>query len=161
MGFPLGELDAFLPPRDYGNPATISLFGQPQNPHQEKWHTNYQAALSIAREQGKPVFIDFTGYTCTNCRWMESNIFSRPEVQVLFEEFVLVRLYTDGIKPEHKRNLKFEQERFGTIALPLYAIMSPNDEILGTFPGLTRDVDEFTGFLNRGLSANQRVVYGE
>ncbi|MFQ6615462.1 MAG: cytochrome c biogenesis protein CcdA [Fidelibacterota bacterium] len=161
LGFPLGELDAFLPPRDYGNPAAISLFGQSYNPQEQEWHSDYEAALSVAGERGKPVFIDFTGYTCTNCRWMESNIFSRPEVQALFEKFVLVRLYTDGMQPEHKANLKFEQERFGTIALPLYAIMSQDDQILGTFPGLTRDADEFIGFLNRGLSANQVVVYGD
>lgn len=161
LGFPLGELDAFLPPRDYGNPAAISLFGQGQNPHERSWLSSYEAGLAEARDMGKPVFIDFTGYTCTNCRWMESNIFPHPEVQALFDKFVLVRLFTDGLKPEHKKNLQFERDRFGTIALPLYAIMSPDDEIIATFPGLTRDVNEFIEFLNRGLSATQTVVYGD
>lgn len=161
FGFPLGELDAFLPPRDYGNPASISLFGEKQNPHQEKWHSNYETALKVAKDQAKPVFIDFTGYTCTNCRWMESNIFSRPDVQDLFQRFVLVRLYTDGTKPEHRENLRFEQERFGTIALPLYVIMSPDDVFIASFPGLTRNEDEFKAFLNRGLSASEWVVYSE
>ncbi|MFQ6674349.1 MAG: protein-disulfide reductase DsbD family protein [Fidelibacterota bacterium] len=160
FGFPLGELDAFLPPRDYGNSASISLFSGAQE-KQEKWLADYETALSVSRRDNRAILIDFTGYTCTNCRWMESNIFPRPEVQELFDQFVLVRLYTDGTKPEHKENLKMEQERFGTIALPLYAIMSPQDEIIATFPGLTRDVDKFVAFLSKGLVARQFVTYGK
>jgi thiol:disulfide interchange protein DsbD len=151
FGFPLGELDAFLPPRNYGESSSFtSVFGKvPEK--QEKWLTNYQEALEQAEEQNRPVFIDFTGYTCTNCRWMESNIFTLDEVQSLFGQFVLVQLYTDGIKQEHEENLRFEQERFGTIALPLYAVMSSQDQIISTFPGLTRNSEEFISFLKDGL----------
>lgn len=152
VGLPLGELDAFLPPRDYGNPASMSWRSdEASGASQEIWLTNYEAALSRARAENRPLFIDFTGYTCTNCRWMESNIFVLPEVQTLFRQFVLVRLYTDGREPEHEENLRFEQTRFGTIALPLYAIISPGDEIIATFPGLTRNKHEFLEFLRKGL----------
>lgn len=151
FGFPLGELDAFLPPRNYGSSASFaSVFGKVPE-RQEKWLTNYQEALEQAEEQNRPVFIDFTGYTCTNCRWMESNMFTLNEVQSLFSQFVLVQLYTDGIKQEHEENLRFEQERFGTIALPLYAVMSSQDEVISTFPGLTRNSEKFIGFLKDGL----------
>jgi thiol:disulfide interchange protein DsbD len=152
FGFPLGELDAFLPPRDYGEVGTLSSFGGSVPKRDELvWHSDYSEALQKAKQQERPVFVDFTGYTCTNCRWMEANIFPLPEVEALFEQFVLVRLYTDGGEPEHERNQAFEQERFGTIALPYYAIISPEDITLATFPGLTRDKQEFIDFLRKGL----------
>ncbi len=162
IGFPLGELDAFLPPRDYGETASVQLFGSGTASREELvWLTNYERALEMARIEGKPVFIDFTGYTCTNCRWMEANVFERPEVQDLFRQYVLVRLYTDGSKPEHAENLRFEKERFGTIALPLYALMSPLDEILATFPGLTRNPEEFVSFLESGLRKSQPLAQAQ
>ena len=78
-------------------------------------------------------------------------MFPRSEVQELFSRYILVRLYTDGGKPEHEANRRLEQERFATIALPFYALMSPEDEVLATFPGLTREPEEFVGFLETGL----------
>ena len=155
FGFPLGELDAFLPPRDYGLSASLAPFSGQGTEREERWLSNYQEALAQAKEQERPVFVDFTGYTCTNCRWMEANIFVLDKVQDLFDQFVLVRLYTDGIELEHEENLRFEQDRFGTIALPLYAVMSPQDEILETFPGLTRNRGEFINFLENGLAWNK------
>ena len=152
FGLPLGELDAFLPPRDYGNSAlVVGMGGEQAQVKEQAWLSNYQLALKKARNENQPIFIDFTGYTCTNCRWMESNIFVLPEVKKLFRNYVLVRLYTDGRNPEHRENLRFEQSRFQTIALPLYAIMSPGDEIITSFPGLTRNKEEFIGFLRSGL----------
>ena len=152
LGLPLGELDAFLPPREYGNPASISWTGERlAKMPEEEWLTNYGVALARAKNENRPVFIDFTGYTCTNCRWMESNVFTLPEVKRLFGEYILVRLYTDGRKPEHEENLRFEQTRFDTIALPFYAIMSPQDQIVVTLAGLTRDRKEFIDFLRQGL----------
>ncbi len=155
FGASLGELDAFLPPRDYGVDAwapgnMISVSGSGES-EREHWLTDYQEALRQARETGKPIFVDFTGYTCTNCRWMEANIFVRPRVRELFQKYVLLRLYTDGGKPEHEANLQMEQDRFQTIALPLYALLTPADEIIATFPGLTRNEDAFVAFLEKGL----------
>jgi thiol:disulfide interchange protein len=162
FGFPLGELDAFLPPRDYGNTGHYAAFN-PAGPARAapQWHSNYQEALQRAQMENRPVFLDFTGYTCTNCRWMEANMFPLPEVQDLFGRFVLVRLYTDGNGPEYEANLRFEQERFGTIALPFYAVMSPYDQTLATFPGLTRNRNEFIGFLQKGLSRAEYLTSRE
>lgn len=151
FGFGLGELDAFLPPRDYGVEENAGFLSPAAGLSGERWLADYEEALEVARRENRPIFIDFTGYTCTNCRWMEANIFPRPEVRELFAQYVLVRLYTDGGAPEHERNLRFEQERFATIALPFYAVMSPEDEALITFPGLTRNAEEFVAFLQEGL----------
>ncbi len=152
LGFPLGELDAYLPPRDYGNVAAVGLApGETAARNEETWLTSYPAALKQAGLHNRPIFIDFTGYTCTNCRWMEANMFPLPEVQDLFSKHVLVRLYTDGTQPQHSQNLQFEKERFGTIALPFYAILSPQGKTIATFPGLTRDRKAFLDFLRHGM----------
>ncbi len=156
MGFPLGELDAFLPPRDYGQAAVMEFQGdRSEEASGEKWLDNFEEGLAEARRLNKPVFLDFTGYTCTNCRWMEANIFPRREVRELLDRFVLVRLYTDGSGQEHEENRRLESERFGTIALPYYAVVSKDDEIIGTFPGLTRDPRKFIDFLEAGAGGGR------
>jgi len=161
FGFPLGELDAFLPPRDYGE-VQVASFGQTSGGETaQSWLSSYDEALERARIEDRPVFIDFTGYTCTNCRWMEANIFPLPEVQALLSDFVLVRLYTDGTQPEHAANQQLERERFGTIALPFYAIISPREETLATFPGLTRDRSKFVNFLREGAMGYSRLALAE
>ena len=114
---------------------------------QEKWIENLDEGYVISKELNKPIFIDFTGYTCTNCRWMEINIFEEEDVKAIFEDFVLVKLYTDGKEDIHKKNRKLEIDRFGTAALPYYVILSPTDKILGTFPGMDTNKDNFINFL--------------
>jgi thiol:disulfide interchange protein DsbD len=151
FGFSLGELDAFLPPRDYGAVSEETFMTSSGRGSEERWLSDYASALERAKAENRPIFVDFTGYTCTNCRWMEANIFTLPEVQRLFDEFVLVRLYTDGGGPVHEQNMQLEQERYQTIALPFYAIVAPDDSTIATFPGLTRNPQEFIEFLEKGL----------
>ena len=115
---------------------------------QEEWIENLDEGYILAKELNKPIFIDFTGYTCTNCRWMEINIFEEEDVKLIFENFVLVKLYTDGKEDIHKKNRKLEIDRFGTAALPYYVILSPDDKVLGTFPGMDPNKNNFITFLN-------------
>ena len=115
------------------------------------WYRNLDEGLVKARATGKSVFIDFTGYTCTNCRWMEANTFTKTEVKHRFGEMILVQLYTDG-GPNHRENQQYEIDRFGTAALPFYVILSPDDDIITTFPGMTRSLDDFLDFLDKGLA---------
>lgn len=119
---------------------------------QEKlsWGDDYAAALKQAKAEGKNVFIDFTGYTCTNCRWMEISMFPQPEVEAALQKFVRVRLYTDG-GPRGQENQDFQVARFGDAALPLYVIMSADDKELARFAGMTRDVKSYLDFLQHGL----------
>ena len=89
------------------------------------WLPTLPQALHQAQAQGKPIFVDFTGYTCVNCRWMEKRIFAAPRViAALREDFVLARLYTDG-GTHAKANQNLQIDRFRTIALPFYARISP------------------------------------
>ncbi|MDB4859408.1 thioredoxin family protein [Candidatus Marinimicrobia bacterium] len=115
---------------------------------EEIWIEDLDVGYKVSKELNKPIFIDFTGYTCTNCRWMEINIFEEDEVKKIFENFILVKLYTDGKEKNHKKNRQLEIERFGTAALPYYVILSPDDNILGTFPGMDTNKDKFVNFLN-------------
>jgi thiol:disulfide interchange protein DsbD len=114
------------------------------------WLLNdYSGAQAAARSSGKLVFVDFTGYTCTNCRWMEANIFGRPDVSAELGQFVLSRLYTDGDGDLYERQQSFQETTFGTVALPLYAVLDAHGKVRATFSGLTRNPAEFIAFLRR------------
>ena len=82
---------------------------------------------------------------------MEANIFPEPEVHSLLKKYVRVQLYTDGQEAVHKHNLEFQESQFGTVALPLYVIISPEGETLANFPGMTRDKSVFVKFLEKGF----------
>ena len=118
------------------------------NINKENWIVDdLDLAYLVAKKENKPIFIDFTGYTCTNCRWMEINVFELVEVQNLFDDFILVKLYTDGKEEIHTYNRKLEIDRFGTAALPYYVILSPQDELISTFPGMDVNSQNFIDFL--------------
>jgi thiol:disulfide interchange protein len=140
----LPQVEAFLPTSLPGTAASAATASN-------QWVLNdYAGALATAQTTGKPVFIDFTGYTCTNCRWMEANIFSRPDVESELGNFVLSRLYTDGDGELYQKQQSFQEQNFGTVALPLYAVVAPDGKIRSTFSGLTRNPSEFIAFLRRG-----------
>lgn len=99
-------------------------------------------ALQESKKDGKPVFLDFTGVTCSNCKWNEANIFPRPEIRKLLEKYHLVQLYTDRVPHRFfpaqalaedpgldsktgDANLEFHRVAFGTIQLPQYLILKP------------------------------------
>jgi thiol:disulfide interchange protein DsbD len=147
FGRQLGELESFLPP-EAASSAPVKSGSSADAPNGETWILNdYDAALRKAKQDNKFVFIDFTGYTCTNCRWMEANMFTRPEIAGEMNKFVRVRLYTDGAGALFERQQKMQQEKFGTVALPLYVLLRPDGSLLKTFPGLTRNPNEFLAFL--------------
>ena len=90
----------------------------------EEWPEDYDAALAQGRRENKRVFVDFTGYTCTNCKLMEHKVLAQPNVKSELERFVCVRLYTDG-GPDKKRNQELAKDLAGSLALPLYVILEP------------------------------------
>ncbi|MGB7208254.1 MAG: cytochrome c biogenesis protein CcdA [Pyrinomonadaceae bacterium] len=146
FGAKLGELEAFLPP-DLSNNSS-RMFGGGEEKLQ--WIKNdYEGSVAKAKKENKLIFIDFTGYTCTNCRWMEANVFVKPEVEAELKKFVLASLYTDGEGAIYEKQQKMEQDTFGTVALPFYAVVAANGKTIATFPGLTRNVAEFVDFLKK------------
>jgi len=144
FGASLGNVEAFIPVQAKG----VLLLGGGVESGAPVWMKNeYKEALAKARAENKLVFINFTGYACTNCHWMKANMFPRPEVTGLLKDFVLVDLYTDGTDAISEQNQQLEEKRFGTVAIPFYAIVDPDERTIATFPGLTRNASEFVGFL--------------
>ena len=74
-------------------------------------------------------------------------MFPRAEVEKEMERFVRVRLFTDGQDESNARQQKFQEDKFNTVALPLYAIVDGNGNTLGQFLGMTRSSEEFITFL--------------
>ena len=107
----------------------------------------YREALDRARSEGKLVLVNFTGYACTNCHWMKANMFTRPEIAGALQNLVLVELYTDGTDAASVANQELEQSKFQTIAIPYYAILDAEGNVVATYPGATRDAGAYLAFL--------------
>jgi thiol:disulfide interchange protein len=149
-GKPLGELDALLPLPSQTAVAAAGTRGAGGL----TWLVNdYDGALAEAQRTNRRVFLDFTGYTCTNCKWMETNMFPRDDVRRELERFVRVRLYTDGDGELYQKQQQMQQEKFKTVALPYYAVLEADGTTVATFPGLTRDPAEFVQFLRQAQTA--------
>jgi thiol:disulfide interchange protein DsbD len=145
-GAKLGELDAYIPLAS-GGAAGGGGGGQSAL----LWMKNqYREALDRARREGKLVFVNFTGYACTNCHWMRANMFTRPEIAGALQNFVLVELYTDGTDAASLANQELEQGKFQTIAIPYYAILDADGNAIATYPGATRDAAAYLAFLQKG-----------
>ncbi len=144
-GRPLnGWVAALLPPEGYG-------IGQSQMAEGDGlvWHETLEAGLAEAKAQNRPVLIDFTGYACTNCRLMEKNVFPKPAVRAEMEKFIRIRLYTDGQDEESKKNQAYQENTFGDVALPLYAVLTPQGAPVSRIAGIRKPA-EFASFLQKG-----------
>ncbi|MCG7855923.1 thioredoxin family protein [Flavihumibacter sediminis] len=173
----------------YANRALISGFPPPLNyslyAHEEgegkgveaNVVNDYEKALKMAKEQNKPLLIDFTGWACVNCRKMEENVWTKPEVKEMIEkEFILVSLYVDDRQklPDdeqfiytnekgEKKNIitigdKFatmETENFRNASQPLYVIMNGDEKLLNKPVGYMPDEVEYLEWLKCGLGTER------
>ncbi len=132
-------------------------------------------AKAYARQQGKPVFIDFTGKTCANCREMEHYVWTDPEVKrLLNEEFVMCSLYADEntiqlpeegwvtdakghvLKTLGRKNLNYQKTEFNMNAQPYYVIVNADGKVLTKENyKYDRDVQKFINWLNEGVNNNK------
>lgn len=157
LGSSLGIWDAFLPPKQATDVSLVASIGTmggsgAATSADDGWSKDFEASKEAALQSGKPIFVDFTGYTCTNCRAMESNVFPLEEVVQRFEQMELVKLYTDG-GPNGPENQMFQFELTGNVALPTYAIVNPETgRVITQSLGYSKK-DEFVSFLDRGLQA--------
>lgn len=145
--------------------AWVEAFLLPEAEKGESGGSDLKDALERARKSGRPVFLDFTGKTCTNCKYNESSVFTQPSVRSELEQFERVQLYTDEV-PAHayasdpgntarnnegEANRKFQEALFGDIALPLYAVLVPQPDgkvkLLGIREGKINDVGAFAAWL--------------
>jgi thiol:disulfide interchange protein DsbD len=148
FGGRLGELDGYVPVAT-NSPSLGGGGGGAES--KLVWLKNqYREALAKARAEGKLVFVNFTGYACTNCHWMKANMFPRPEISGALGNYVLVELYTDGSDEASQLNQQLEESKFKTIAIPFYAILDPDENVIASFGQQTRDAKEFLGFVEKG-----------
>ncbi len=156
MGASLGIWDSWLPPKmqtDVSVVGTIAAMGGGGSGAtiDDGWTEDYEGAIEEAAEEGIPVFIDFTGYTCTNCRAMESNVFPLAEVRERFDQMRLVKLYTDGGQDAQK-NQQLQFRLTGNVALPTYVILDPDGElVIAQELGYVAS-ERFISFLDEGIS---------
>ncbi len=193
-GAPLKSIAAFLPPigtQDFdlsaGVQGGVSLHssadvsGRKYYAHFHSRATikgfdpyyDYEEALAAAKTQNKPLLIDFTGWTCVNCRKMEAGVWSDPTVKNMINtKFILVELYVDEhdlklpeqeqyvsshsgkkINTVGKRNTDFQISRFQSNSQPLYAIVDNNGDLLVPTSGANYDIAQYTAFLQSGVDA--------
>jgi len=185
FGAPLKALSGYLPPittQDFvlNAQSAASAISQPQGTHKYsdflempygiEAYYDYDEAREAAIAAGKPLFIDFTGHGCVNCREMESRVWSDPRVLALLKEkFVFCALFADDkaevpqedwvttpdgkvLKTLGKINSHLALEKFNVNAQPYYAILNPETEQhLVPSRGYNLDVEEYLKFLQAAL----------
>jgi thiol:disulfide interchange protein len=183
-GAPLKALAGYLPPMYTHDFDIISLTrSEKQNqiceepkyadflhlPHGLKGYFDYDQALACARQQNKPLFIDFTGHGCTNCREMEANVWSDPSVlEKLRNDFVVVALYVDDKTelPESewytskndnkikktigKQNADLQISNLNNNAQPFYVLVGKDERVLAWPKAYDKSVENFVKFLESG-----------
>ena len=187
-GAPLNLISAFPPPLDYsespygvgnskgGGGASASHADLPEGahllaPHDILAFNDYDKGLAYAKEVGKPVMLDFTGWACVNCRKMEQNVWVEPNVlSKLKNDVVLISLYVDeqidfpeGEAPDSKLNpgkklrnkgqkwSEFQTIKYKTNTQPYYVLMDHNEENLNEPVAYTPDAEEYNKWLKEGI----------
>ncbi len=164
-------LSGFPPPLSYTIYKNHVLLTEKLKPI----HNDYKKALQLAKQQNKPLLIDFTGWACANCRRMEENVWIDKNVDsIMRNNFVVVSLYVDErtVLPATEQSVyvdatgkkkdiitigdklsTFQSENFKAIAQPQYAIISPDEKALTKTKFYTPNANEFLEWLYCGLKA--------
>ena len=162
-GAPLKAVSAFAPP----------LQTQDFNLYADEVHakyTDFDAGMAYARQQGKPVMLDFTGYGCVNCRKMELAVWTDPKVSDLINnDYVLITLYVDEKTPlpapiqvmenGKERTLRtvgdkwsyLQRVKFGANAQPFYVLIDNEGNPLNKSYSYDEDIAKYVDFLETGL----------
>jgi thiol:disulfide interchange protein len=190
-GAPLKAISSFAPPltTQTFNLYRLTMPGQgtalssdpesvPSNYHTKEGvygllkFLEYEEGLEYARKAGKPVFLDFTGHGCANCRKMESSVWSDPRVlPLLRNDYVIVSLYVDDRTrlPEEEQYVSdfggrerkirtvgnkwsdFQARNYGVNSQPYYILLDHNETPLAEPFGYNSNAGQFLDFLNKGL----------
>src|SRR5258708_33390798 len=156
-------------------PLSYSLYAGKGKGVEANVINDYDNALQLAREQHKPILIDFTGWACVNCRKMEENTWPQPGVKELIQNnFILVSLYVDdrkslpddqqflfttgdGSKKEIKtvgdKYATLQSENFKNASQPYYVVISPDEKLMNLPVGYTPDPKDYAQWLQCGLDA--------
>ncbi len=148
-------------------------------PHGLKGYFDYDQALACARKQNKPLFIDFTGHGCTNCREMEAVVWSDPQVlERLQKNFVVVALYVDDKtelpeaqwytskydkkvkKTLGKQNADIQITNLENNAQPFYVLIGMDEKVLAWPFGYNKSIEDFVKFLDKGKNKYEELYPG-
>jgi len=148
-------------------------------PHGLQGYFDYDQALACARKQNKPLFIDFTGHGCTNCREMEAVVWSDPQVlERLQRDFVVVALYVDDKtelpqakwytsqydnkvkKTLGKQNADIQITHLENNAQPFYVLVGKDEKVLAWPYGYNKSIEGFVQFLDRGKNKYKDLYPG-
>lgn len=162
-GAPLKAVSAFAPPL---NTQDFNLF----NNEVHAKFDNFDMGMQYAKENGKPVMLDFTGHGCVNCRKMELAVWVDPKVKKLItEDYVLITLYVDDKTPlpepikvnenGKQRTLRtlgdkwsyLQSSKFGANAQPFYVLIDNEGKPLNKSYSYDEDIDKYVNFLETGL----------
>lgn len=190
-GAPLKSISAFLPPsatQDFDLSAGVAaaspqhsdgkvkkyaeIFHERGTPKGFDPYYDYDQALETAKELNKPVLIDFTGWNCVNCRKMEANVWTDPQVaKLLKESFVMAELFVDDrtelpaaeqvisaysgkkIKNIGNKNSDFQASKFNSNSQPYYVIVDTEGNVLVPPTGANYDVAAYAQYLQSGIDA--------
>ena len=170
----------YMVPGLWGAPCkAVSAFAPPINTQDfnlntkvvEAHYTDYEQGMAVARQQGKPVFVDFTGFGCVNCRKMEAAVWTDPRVaDRLTKDYILISLFVDDKTPlaepyeatdeqGNKKQLRtvgakwsyLQSHKFGANAQPFYVLLDNEGHPLCGSRAYNEDVPAFLDFLNTGL----------
>ena len=164
-GAPLKAISAFTPPmytQDYKIIQTTVV---------EPKFKDFEQGMAYAKEQGKPVVIDFTGFGCVNCRKMEAAVWTDQEVaRRLNDDYVLISLYVDDKTPlaepmevevaGQKRTLytvgdkwsHLQATKFGANTQPFYVLLDTDGKPIAPSRSYNEDIQEYIDWLDQGLS---------
>lgn len=191
-GAPLKGISAWLPPQTtqdfdlYTNSLSSPIIGQ--NAVQKKYRSlfkapynldaffDYEQGLAYAKQQNKPILVDFTGHSCVNCRKMEASVWSDKEVLKRLEnDYVLISLYVDDktelpvneqyVSSFSGKNIKtignkwsdLQASTFKTNSQPYYVLLNSDQKVLVTPQAFNLDVKNYVNFLDSGLAAYQNI----
>ncbi len=158
-GYDLPLLSGFPPPRSYS-------FFQKQNRLQPQAINDFDKAVALAKQQHKPILVDFTGWACVNCRKMEENVWVQPQIaSAINDRFILVSLYVDDrkklqqsvfykdeeLQTEGDKWALFEGENFGQVSQPLYVMLTPDGRLINHPMGYTPSIKAYNDWLECGL----------
>ena len=170
----------YMVPGLWGAPCkAVSAFAPPINTQDfnlntkvvEAHYTDYEPGMAAARQQGKPVFVDFTGFGCVNCRKMEAAVWTDPRVaDRLTKDYILISLFVDDKTPlaepyevtdeqGNKKQLRtvgakwsyLQSHKFGANAQPFYVLLDNEGHPLCGSRAYNEDVPAFLDFLNTGI----------
>ncbi len=146
---------AYLVPGIWGAPVkAIAAFAPPLPVEGREVFYDYEEGLAYARQENKPVILDFTGYGCVNCRKMEAYVLSNEQVHQRLKDFVVISLYVDDKidrdgdgESEGDENSRIQREKYGSNAQPFFVRLDANGSTVATPIAFTTDPKEFLEWL--------------